>query len=257
MANDDRQTRAGLWNRLRLGAQKPARSRMLRLPRLELFLERHGARLSSHPRPLSPRERALAEPVFRGSIDYERVQIVQSRLASAPTTLGDVIRCNGPMSDRTLIHELMHIWQYQTRGTRYISDSLCHQLASLLRHGHRRAAYRLTGDDLDRVSRIDQLTAEQQAVFVELWFGDRALPFTHAERGRKVPWRLRDHTRCKALMQQIQSARPLSPSAIHTEAVYGGAHSHIAGVQRRSGVPLVRLEDLWLEDPHRDPSPLP
>lgn len=242
-SSDTGQGKPGLWDQLRPRVGS-VRLGMVRFPRLELFLERHGTRLAGQARKLSPRELSLAEPIFRQSIDYERVQVVQSKLASAPTTLGDVIRCNGQMSDRTLIHELMHVWQYQTRGTRYISDSLCHQLASLLRHGHRRAAYRLTGDDLDRASSIDQLTAEQQAVFVELWFADRALSFARDFGSTRVPWRLRDHTRCKALMQQIQRARPLSVGAIHSEAVYGSRHMELsaAGWPAEKAVPLLRLE---------------
>jgi hypothetical protein len=75
-------------------------------------------------RPLTQREKDVAQPVFRQSVDLERVRVATTAVLAAPTTLANTIRVNGPMTDDTLVHELMHVWQYQTSGLRYVSCAL-------------------------------------------------------------------------------------------------------------------------------------
>jgi len=144
-------------------------------------------------------------------------------VVSAPTTLGDVIRTNGDMSDTTLVHELMHVWQFQTRGTAYISDSICHQLASLAVHGHRGGAYRLTGADVLAACHIDDLSAEQQAVLVERWFENGTLQFYHQDasqtRSLSSHRPVRQLPQCQELLAQIRAAQPLPSDYIRAEAL--------------------------------------
>jgi hypothetical protein len=75
------------------------------------------------------------------------------------------------MSDATLVHELVHVWQYQKNGGAYISDSLWHQSKALLTEGSRGGAYDVT---LVPGRSIHEYTAEQQAVIVEWAFADPA-----------------------------------------------------------------------------------
>src|SRR5262245_39948344 len=93
-----------------------------RTPTLESFSALHGNALSLGGRPLTRSEREDATFVFRASIDLDKVRVVHAVVANAPTTLGNFIRIpmNGSIDRRTLIHELTHVWQYQTKGTRYI-----------------------------------------------------------------------------------------------------------------------------------------
>src|SRR5262245_42824241 len=102
----------------------------VRFPTLELFSALHGNALSLGGRPLGKAEREDATFVFRASIDLDKVRVVHAIVANAPTTLGNFIRIqmNGSIDRRTLIHELTHVWQYQTKGTQYIYDSLLHQV---------------------------------------------------------------------------------------------------------------------------------
>ncbi len=94
-----------------------------------------------------------------------------TRLAAAPTTLGDYIRASGSMSTATLIHELTHVWQYQHGGAAYISDSICHQVAAWAATGSRNAAYDLT--DVVRPGKsFSEYTAEQQAMIVETYYDE-------------------------------------------------------------------------------------
>jgi hypothetical protein len=91
----------------------------LRFPVLETFAYQYGWAFGSG-RSLDDAERRVAREVFVGSLDLDVVRIVNTTLAAAPTTLGDYIRTNGPMSNATLIHELTHVWQFQHGGAAYM-----------------------------------------------------------------------------------------------------------------------------------------
>jgi len=97
--------------------------------------------------------------------------VVCASIVNTPAALGNVIRIppGFALDSITLIHELAHVWQYQTRGTEYISSSLWHQARSILSTGSRRGAYDVTWEDLTTPS-IHELPAEKQAVIIERWF---------------------------------------------------------------------------------------
>jgi hypothetical protein len=102
----------------------------VRLPTLEVYLATQGSVFAERGRSLTLRERELAFPIFGNSLNYGAVRIAVAPIANAPTTLGNTIRISALLGrpgipEHTLIHELSHIWQFQTRGTRYISNSLC------------------------------------------------------------------------------------------------------------------------------------
>jgi hypothetical protein len=81
------------------------------------------------------RKLAIAEhdqlyKVFRGSIRYKRIRIIEGRsglfgLNARAFTLGNTIylKKNRPVID-LLVHECTHIWQYQNLGVSYSSDAL-------------------------------------------------------------------------------------------------------------------------------------
>ena len=208
----------------------------LRLPTLELFSALHGGALSLGGRSLGRDERADAEFVFGNSINLDRVRIVQAVVANAPTTLGNYIRIpmDGSISRSVLIHELTHIWQYQTRGTRYISDSVCHQVGAAISTGSRSGAYGVTEVDL-RARSIDDLPAETQAMIVQTFF--------QVSDARANP----DYQR---FIRQVRQARPLPENIILEEAAFGpgGGRRDLFDVPGRPGepapgtVPIIRLE---------------
>jgi hypothetical protein len=179
----------------------------LRFPTLELYSALHGGSLSLGGRPLAGIERKEAEFIFGASVDLDKVRIVRAVVANAPTTLGNYIRVpmNGFVDYQTLIHELAHIWQYQTMGTQYISDSICHQLGARVATGSRDAAYEVTDADL-RASSISTLPAEKQAVIVETYFANPAI---------------RSDPNYQRFMKEVRGARPLPESLILEEAVFG------------------------------------
>jgi hypothetical protein len=208
----------------------------LRFPTLELYSGLHGGSLSLGGRSLGRNERRDAEFVFGSSIDLDRVRIVEAVVANAPTTLGNFIRIplNGSINRQTLIHELAHIWQYQTQGTQYISDSICHQVGGAVATGSRNAAYVVTPDDLQSRS-IRDLPAEKQAVVVETYFADPSV---------------RTDPNYRRFIEQVRRARPLPENLVLEEAAFGPGGSRRdlfeepgRGRDTAPGtVPILRLE---------------
>ena len=226
---------------------RPGPGVALRLPTLEVFAALNGAVLSGHGRPLSEREIGLARPVFGQSLRYQDVRVVVAPIANSPVTLGNVVRVasaagrhSRQMDDASLIHELTHVWQFQTRGMRYMSSSLCHQVAGALSAGSRNEAYRLRRSDVVRAGTIDNLPAEKQATLVEFWFAEN---YFYSEEGNAgaPPTAVRDEPLVDSMLDEVRGARPLPRSYILEEAAWGSS----VGSQR-------------FIDPSRDsPQPIP
>jgi len=120
---------------------------------------------ASSVRPLGRRERELAAGVFGESIDLDRVRIARTSIVATPTTLADTIRTSREIGDATLIHELTHVWQFQTSGLTYISCSLAGQAEGAIAHGGRDWAYEYAPPTVR--SRLSDYGPEQQAMIVE------------------------------------------------------------------------------------------
>ncbi|MBI4850950.1 MAG: hypothetical protein HY819_03890 [Acidobacteria bacterium] len=86
--------------------------------------------LEVHPVALSPQEIKLLEKIFYSSIDYKKVRVKAGNshlltISGRAFVMGNTIympRENYLTS--LLIHEMVHIWQYQNQGYDYISKSL-------------------------------------------------------------------------------------------------------------------------------------
>ncbi len=171
-----------------------AKKARLRFPTLEVYGIRLGAAFATTERPLKPREQALAKPIFEASIDLDVVRIVQAPVVNAPTTLANYIRIgNTPMPDATLIHELTHIWQFQNKGTAYMSNSLCGQAGAWIKSGFksRNGAYSVGA--LVSGKAFHEYSAEQQAVIVETYFANP---------------KIRNDPVMKKLIAEVRKARP-------------------------------------------------
>src|SRR3954469_9136761 len=123
------------------------------------------AAFASEIRRLNQRERTLAQSVYRGSVDLERVRIATTSVLAAPTTLANTIRVKGPITDDTLIHELGHVWQYQTSGLRYVSCALAGQVEGAVGHGDRNWTYEF--DPTKTGTRLADYGPEQQAQIIQ------------------------------------------------------------------------------------------
>jgi hypothetical protein len=227
----------------------------VRLPTLEVYLATHGSVFAERGRSLTLHERELAFPIFGNALNYGAVRIAVAPIANAPTTLGNTIRISELLGrtgipEHTLIHELSHIWQFQTRGTRYISNSLCNQVSGMIFQGDRNAAYRLSFEDIAKAKSIDRLSAEQQATLIELWFMDAVLPPSApsaAPIGAPIPdYHLRQNPVAQSMLREVQAAEPLSIAEIIDEAAFGPGQRPLApgspGEPSTPLVPLLRIE---------------
>ena len=103
---------------------------------------------------LHPHEIAYAREIFGEAIDYGAVRIARGSLLatfSAPALgnrislqpahfAGDSLDLN-ETGKSVLIHELAHVWQYQSAGLGYIASSLGAQVRAWMTTGSRRGAY--------------------------------------------------------------------------------------------------------------------
>jgi hypothetical protein len=230
-----------------LHRHEAASSVRLRFPTLEIFAATHGAALAIDGRKLTCCEIERARELFDNSLNYDEVRIVVALLASSPLTLGSQIRISPRIAAEglpswLLMHELTHVWQYQTRGTRYISNSICHHLAAWTMTGAQAAAYELSGTEIVKAGSIHRLSAEQQAMLVQAWFLDSELRFP-LTRGQLVSQRVRENAASQHMLQELRSARP-TPLSFRLEEAAWGADTRAAGFigTERPATPLVRFE---------------
>lgn len=83
-------------------------------------------------RPLTEKEITLLQPLFGKSIDYKRVRIDESAYLGPKQkhfcyVSFYTINSWGSMNDGLLIHEIVHIWQFQQMGSVYIPRALAAQ----------------------------------------------------------------------------------------------------------------------------------
>lgn len=141
-----------------------------RLPTWELGANVAQKAFSGPETPLTDREKAIAVWVFgEGTIDLEAVRVVSGATTTGtPMVLGNTLRIPSGVKFSTgaIAHELTHIWQYQTSGTSYISDSFLKQACAYLETGDRDNAYKYA---IVPGKRFVEYSSEQQAEIVEAW----------------------------------------------------------------------------------------
>ncbi len=87
-------------------------------------------------RPLSEEERAILWKVFRNSLNYNAISVVNGKagilgVSGRAFTMGFTVYLPSN-SDAFLVHECVHVWQFQVEGTKYIGNSALNQLESML-----------------------------------------------------------------------------------------------------------------------------
>jgi hypothetical protein len=202
-------------------------STRVRFPSLEAFLIQNQGALATAGRPLTTTERRILEEVFGMSINLDRIRLTETNVAvnGRAYTLGNTIRfpTRATVDLRTLVHEATHVWQYQTKGAGYISDSVWHQAAG------GQAAYDVT---IVTGQSIHRYHAEQQAMIVERYYtNDPAGWATNADVVR--------------MMAEVRRARPISDLDIQQDILYGPG--------RGAANPFMTLPT----DDRRDPQVMP
>lgn len=219
----------------------------IRLPLAEGLIVLGQKAFTNSIRDLTVTEKMLLRRVFKESIDYDKIQIATTNIGvnGRPYTFANTIRVP-PQTDfntRTLVHETAHVWQYQTKGSGYISDSAWHQLVD-------KSAYCVT---LVPKQSLNSYTAEQQAVIVEAYYADQqANPLSASTTTTYDPSQVADPPRGWSLLPdvvrmiaELQKARPISDNAKLEERLFGpgGVPKESPGAPKFDPVvPILRIE---------------
>lgn len=164
---------------------------------------------------LTEDEKELARSVYGDSIDLDKVLINEtSALADAnkylpqnsssrPFVFGNTINTAEPLSDAELIHELGHVWQYQTEGWGYLQGAADEDydvsLAELEEHEN---------DPLGE--RLDSFGIEEQAEIAKDYFELKQRVTSTAESGAEVLQADVDRLNTyAAYIEEFKDARPL------------------------------------------------
>lgn len=99
---------------------------LLFIPEILLLLNRL---FKPNTRKLGVQEIAIARTIFGENIDYQKIRIDERSLIGCRqfhfAYVGfNCINCWGSLSNTHFIHELVHVWQFQTLGSLYIPRAL-------------------------------------------------------------------------------------------------------------------------------------
>jgi hypothetical protein len=121
--------------------------------------------LFPNTRPLSVEEYSLLFPIFGDSVPYHLIRIDERALigpswAKFFYVSFHTINSWGPMQPPTLVHEVVHVWQYTHRGAAYIPRALYAQTTQ--------EGYNYGGlEPLQEKSALEDFNYEQQADIIE------------------------------------------------------------------------------------------
>ena len=116
-----------------------------------------------------------------------------------------------------LVHEMGHIWQFQTRGTSYVTDSVFHNASGQIATGDRNVAYmnyRLRPD-----SNISDFTAEEQATIIGDYYEMTRIYQNASPPPAWVTVRRPDLPIYERLIQQVRSTSPRPDTVIYQESL--------------------------------------
>lgn len=120
-------------------------------------------------RRLDQRERSVLLPIFRHALRYDDISIVEGNagvlgITGRPFTMGFTIYMP-VLSDATLVHECVHVWQFQFEGRGYVGNSALHQLNAMVFSGYDPYDWSKPIDAGATWSTLE--SAEAQAKFIE------------------------------------------------------------------------------------------
>ncbi|HEY4304720.1 MAG TPA: hypothetical protein VGM82_09645 [Gemmatimonadaceae bacterium] len=191
-------------------------------PALEWAAIQAAAITSPFGRRLYGWERDTVDDIFQGAVDTARIRIAEVRVLNAPTTLGNQIRvAPGWTFERdnrpVLVHECAHVWQYQTRGTAYITDSVYHNASGAIATGNRNVAY--MNYRLQKNSSIGDFTAEEQATIVGDYYEMTRIYKNDPNPPSWVGMRSPDMAIYERLIGQVRSAMPRAETVIYENSL--------------------------------------
>jgi hypothetical protein len=221
----------------------------LTFPALEWAAIQLAAVTSPFGRPLYLWESEIIQDIFQRGVDASRVRIVETRILAVPTTLGNQIRVPPGWSfsgerRAVLVHEVAHVWQFQTQGTAYITDSVYHNASGQIATGNRNVAY--MNYQLRPESRITDFSAEEQATIIGDYY---ELTRIHQSDPNPPGWvavRRPDLPIYERLIHQVRSSTPRTDQQVYEQSLMsqpsGGIDWSLSGSpQLAPTVPLIQF----------------
>ena len=205
-------------NTLRMRQDRPV---TITSPVLEWTAIQLAAIVNPIGRAFNRAELDIIQDIYQGAVDPTRVRVVETRVLNAPTTLGNQIRVapgwNFLDNKPVLVHEMGHIWQFQTQGTSYVTDSVFHNASGQIATGDRNVAYmnyRLRPD-----SNISDFTAEEQATIIGDYYEMTRIYQNASPPPAWVTVRRPDLPIYERLIQQVRSTSPRPDTVIYQESL--------------------------------------
>lgn len=191
-------------------------------PALERLTIQLGHVINPLGRALYGWELDIVRDIFHSGVDASRIRVVETRVLAAPTTLANQIRVTPGWSFErgnrpVLVHEVAHVWQYQTQGTRYITDSVYHNASGQIATGNRNVAY--LNYQLREGARLGDYTAEEQATIVGDYYELTRLYHADPSPPQWVQLRRPDLPIYERLIAQVRAASPRSDTEIYGDSL--------------------------------------
>ncbi len=123
-------------------------------------------------RPLTEKEIKVARYIYGDSINYKRVRIDELSIVGPKQhrfcyVSFYLINSWGPMQTSTFIHELMHVWQYDKMGARYMVQALRGQYSAM---GYNYGGVSALKEQLKQGNGLRDFNLEQQADIVSDYY---------------------------------------------------------------------------------------
>ncbi|MCL2626609.1 MAG: hypothetical protein FWD46_07335 [Cystobacterineae bacterium] len=139
--------------------------------------------LETAGRSLKPEEIEKLRSIYGDSIDYSQVVIKEGNLgvigmaAKVPFVVGNTIYvpADYELDEGTLVHEMMHVWQYQNGGIDYMAKAVYAQTWGASDPFGRHTGYYYE-KDVAEGKPFEKLSPEQQAALIERAVVDGVLP---------------------------------------------------------------------------------
>jgi hypothetical protein len=153
-------------------------------------------------RKLSKAERGYLEPIFRDTVDYDAVRIVEGDVGvldhgHSVFTIGYKIRVpkasshyplTDPIHHHDLVHEMVHVWQFENGGPDYVPEAIIAQQSGgnglwYDDNGYPNPTAAPPGYGFDTAvaagKRWPDFNPEQQATFIDCAFVTPTVDFSH------------------------------------------------------------------------------
>ncbi|MGE5271220.1 MAG: hypothetical protein ACM3JG_16285 [Thiohalocapsa sp.] len=139
--------------------------------------------VQTHDRPLTKEEKAMLRIVFQNSLSLYNIRLIPGQsgvygwFTQGAFTLDNTIYLNATdlrVHPETLVHECVHVWQYQNFGTKYVMGALGAQIV-YGRTGGANDAYDWTAEPGRGRTRWLEFNQEAQAELIEEVWTDGSL----------------------------------------------------------------------------------